>query len=324
MSGIDVPSLRAFVAVCELRSVTEAGRQMGMTQAAISQRLKRLEDHVRLPLIDREHRPIDLTAAGQVLFKRALNILGEIDRLDYDLQIRSNLPLPELRIGIADSFGSTLVPPLVQAVKDSFLQLAVRVDCSSTLCRLLLERELQAVVSSDALTERDDLERHELLREPLIIVLPKNEDASGASLSLERLVHEGVFIRYSPISPLAQQIETSLTRLGLRPERKMEFNASEAIMEAVRHGLGWTITTPLCLVQTQIRLCEFAIQRFPVDGADRSILLLSRRHELGGLPRRLAHLSRQVIFERVLKRLDRELPWLAPQMNGGKRTDAPI
>lgn len=315
MNGLDIPSLRTFVAVCELRSVTEAARHLGTTQAAISQRLKKLESMVRLQLLDREHRPIELTVPGQTLFKRALRILAEIDRLDHDLSVHSNLPLPELRIGVADSFGSTLVPSLVEEVKDAFVQLAVRVDSSSTICKLLIERELHAVVSSDALIDRDDLERHELFREPLVLVQRRDAEPGleGAQL-LRWLAEERPFIRYSPISPLARQIETHLLRLGLRPKRRMEFNASEAIIEMVRHGLGWTITTPLCLLQARIGLDALDVRKMPVDGMSRSVSLLARRHELGDVPRGLANISRRIISEQVVGRIASELPWVAPKM----------
>lgn len=315
MNSIDIPSLRMFVAVCEYRSVTEAGRHLGSTQAAISQRLKKLESQVRLQLIDRKQRPLELTAAGQIMFQRALKILAEIDCLDHDLSAQANLPLPELRLGVADTFGVALVPPLVAAVKDSFMQLAVRVDSSSMICRLLLDRELHAVVSSDSLLERDDLERHDLFREPLVLVMRRDTAPQRINAATMRwLTGQMPFIRYSPLSPLAQQIETHLHRMNVKPPRKMEFNASETIMEMVRHGLGWTITTPLCLVQAQISLDAFDIRKLPVEGVSRSVTLLARQHELGNVPHRLSALSRQIIGEQVVSRMSTDLPWIISQI----------
>jgi DNA-binding transcriptional LysR family regulator len=212
MNGIDFCTLRTFVAVCERRNLTEVARHFGTTQAAVSQRLKRLEIQMRVQLIDRELWLIEPTPAGQILLERARRILAEIDQVEVDLSEQNNLPLRELRLGIADSLGSTLVPPLVSAIRDSISRLAIRVDSSTDLCKLLLQRELHAVVSSDPLSQRDDLERHDLYHEPMVLVFHRKEkiDENSELSILQHLTRTRPFIRYSPVSPLAQQVETQL------------------------------------------------------------------------------------------------------------------
>lgn len=316
MIELDLFALRAFVAVCESRNLTEAARHLGITQAAVSQRIKRLEAQLKIRLIDRALRPVERTPAGQLLYERARAILADVNRIDVDLSERSDRPLPELRLGIADSLGSTLVPPLVDAIKDSVAQLAIRVDSSANICKSLVQRELHVVVSSDPLSERDDLERHELYREPMVLVLKGSEgaDRRDALATLKSLARERPFIRYSPVSPLARQIETHLQRIGLEPPRNLEFNLSEAILEMVKQGLGWTITTPLCLLQARVDFRELTILKLPLGGMSRSLSLLARRHELGSLPRRLSATIRRIVQERVVRQIGKELPWLLPMV----------
>lgn len=326
MMEFDLVALRTFVTVCETGNLTAAGRLLGMTQAAISQRIKKLENEVRARLIDRDLRPIQLTPTGQLVYERARAILAEAGRLDADLLERSHLPLPELRLGVADSLGSTLVPPLVDAIKGDVAQLAIRVDSSANICKSLVQRELHAVISSDPLTGRGDLERYELYREPMVIVLRSREKAPGNSelATLEWLASHKPFIRYSPVSPLARQIEVYLSRLALEPPRNLEFNTSEAILEMVLHGLGWAITTPLCLVQTRIDFREISVLRLPSSDMSRAVSLLARRGELGSLPRRLAATSRTIIDEMVVKKIGQALPWLVPAMSVSGRTETPV
>jgi DNA-binding transcriptional LysR family regulator len=324
MIAIDLLALRTFAVVCELRSLTDAARHLGTTQAAVSQRLKKLETQLRAHLVDRDLRPLAPTPAGQVLLEGACRIFAEVAQIEVALLDRNRLPLPELRLGITDSLSSALVPSLVNAVKDSVNQLAVRVDSSAALCKMLVQRELHSVISSDPLSERDDIERHELCREPMVLVRRAGEvPASDEPETLKRLAANQPFIRYSPISPLAQQIETHLRRLRLAPPRNLEFNASEGILEMVRHGLGWTITTPLCLVQSRVDLTQLSICKLPFGEMSRSI----RRDELGALPCRLASISCGIISEKVLDGLRRQLPWLArmikiPALDGSDRNCA--
>lgn len=316
MSGIDIAGLRTFVAVCELGNLTSVARHFGTTQAAVSQRLKRLESHVAVPLIDRDLRPLQPTLAGQILLQRARYILSEFDQIEADLMDHGRFPLQELRLGIADSLSFALVPPLVSVIKDSVHQLSVRVDSTIGVSQLLLKRELHAVISSDPLSDRDDMERHALYNEPMVLVLGKNDAKNdcGDLPLLQHLSRTSAFIRYSPVGPLNKQIETHLRRLGLDPPRTLEFNTSEDTVEMVRQGLGWTITTPLCLLQSRVNLQELQVRKLPFSGASRTITLVARRDELGTLPRRLAAVSCAIIHENVVQRIGSEFSWLIPLM----------
>lgn len=316
MSNIDLSALRTFVAISELRNMTEAARHLRTTQAAVSQRLKKLETQLRVRLIDRELRPIEPTSAGHMLLKSARRILAEIEQIEFALSERNDLPLRELRIGIADSLGATLVPPLVKEIRGSIDQLAIRVASSVDLCRLFLHRNLDAVISSDPLSQREDLERAELCFEPMVLVFNQAEKVDGDSElpMLKKLARERPFIRYSPVSPLAVQIETHLQRLHLAPLRNLELNASEGVLEMVRGGLGWTITTPMCLLQSGPDLRRLRVHKLPFANMGRSITLLARTHELGSFFERLTTISRSLIRRQIALRFGSELPWLIPMI----------
>jgi LysR family transcriptional regulator, glycine cleavage system transcriptional activator len=70
--------LSVFETVLRRGSVREAAAEMNVSQPAVSQALRQLEDHVGTPLLDRARRPATLTAAGRVLEAAALEGLGRI------------------------------------------------------------------------------------------------------------------------------------------------------------------------------------------------------------------------------------------------------
>jgi DNA-binding transcriptional LysR family regulator len=318
MIEVDFITLRTFLTVCEKQSLTEAARVLGTTQSAVSQRLKKLEDQTRFRLLDRQLRPIGPTAVGQVFLERARRILAEVGQLEFELADRADILIRELRLGIADSLGSALVPPLVEAIRPSVNQLVVRVDGSVDLGRLLIERELHVIISSDPLQDRDDLDRWEIYAEPMVLILPAGltEDIDHSVEGLRQLAASLPFIRYSPVSPLARQIETHLRRLGLQPPRNLEFNESETIAEMVAHGLGWAITTPLCLLQARVDPSSIRVLKLSAGETRRAFTLLCRHNELGSLPHQLFQLSCIIIEERVIRPVAQAWPWLAPRLSG--------
>ncbi len=75
--NIDVGLLRAFVAVAETGSVTRAAHLLNLTQAAVSQQLKRLEELFGVELFDRTNRTLRTTAAGERLLSHAQTMMTD-------------------------------------------------------------------------------------------------------------------------------------------------------------------------------------------------------------------------------------------------------
>jgi DNA-binding transcriptional LysR family regulator len=320
MSVFDIEALRTFVRVCELGSLTAAARHLGMTQAAVSQRVKKLETQAKGLLIDRDFRPVKLTPSGKALFQRARGILADLARVQVDHAERLNVPLDSLRLGVTDSLGTVLLPELVPKIRRIARHLLIKVDSSASLCNGLLQRDLDVVVSTDQLSAYEGLERHLLLREPLVLVYRCSERVIGeTSYSiLEWLAGHRPFVRYSAVSPLAQQIEAHLSRIRIDASRTLEFSSSEAIIEMVKHGLGWTITTPINLLQTRVNLAGLEILRLPRGEVNRSIWLIARSAEFGSLPTRLTTLSRQILTRTVGAKSSPEISRLMPLVQIGK------
>ncbi|MFK8847921.1 LysR family transcriptional regulator [Streptomyces sp. Ac-502] len=71
--------LRAFVAVCEAGSLSAVARDLGCTQSAVSQRVKRLEREAGIALLERRPRGVAPTRAGRILCRAATGSLAELD-----------------------------------------------------------------------------------------------------------------------------------------------------------------------------------------------------------------------------------------------------
>lgn len=69
-------SLRTFSVVGKCLSFTEAARQLGVTQSAVSRQIKSLEESLDLKLFDRVGNSISLTISGQSLHKRVFETFG--------------------------------------------------------------------------------------------------------------------------------------------------------------------------------------------------------------------------------------------------------
>jgi DNA-binding transcriptional LysR family regulator len=104
--------LRTFVEVVRQGGFTSAAKVVFATQSTVSKAVKQLEDEIGLPLLDRIGHRSALTAAGQIVYRRALAMLAERDDLIAELDELRGLKRGVLRIGLPPIGSDMLFAPL--------------------------------------------------------------------------------------------------------------------------------------------------------------------------------------------------------------------
>lgn len=305
---IDFRSLQIFGAVCESASLTGAARRLGMTQPAVSQHIRALERHIGVELIDRRTRPVALTAAGTLLRDHGQVLLTDLARLPNLLRQSAQASLPRLRLGFVNSFAAAFGADLIRTMRDRAAHLTLWSGLSPLQHDALMARELDVVVATDALDDLDDpddLECHPLVREPYILIAPRFLIRDGEEVQLARLAEVAPLIRYSARSAIGRQIDRHLRRLNLDIPRRFEFDETNSLISLVAAGIGWAITTPLCLYKCGYRAEAVRHMPLPGPGIWRTFTLMARRGELADLPRDLATLYRRFLRDQGVPALHR-------------------
>ena len=112
-TGIQAGELGFFVSLANCGSLSGAARELGISTAAVSQRLSQMEARLGIPLINRTTRRMSLTPDGETLFEHARRILGEISDLDQLLSASKGQPKGQLRVNATLGFGRLHVAPAI-------------------------------------------------------------------------------------------------------------------------------------------------------------------------------------------------------------------
>lgn len=128
---LDLGWLRIFEAVGRLGSITAAGRELGLTQPAVSYQIRRIEEQIGAQLIDRLHRGCKLTEAGESLFRAASAGIERIDLAARDIRARSGTPV--VRIFTDYGFASFWLMPRVSEFRTLHPGVEVHVVASQGL-----------------------------------------------------------------------------------------------------------------------------------------------------------------------------------------------
>ena len=106
---MDLRQLRYFVTVVEEGQITAAARQLHMAQPPLSQQIQLLEKELGVDLFIREHRHMELTEVGKLLYERARQILNLSDSARREIRDFKQGLKGTLHIGTVSSSGSVIL-----------------------------------------------------------------------------------------------------------------------------------------------------------------------------------------------------------------------
>lgn len=131
MRNLDITTLRAFVAVADAGGVTRAAGVLHLTQSAVSMQLKRLEELLDVPLLDRSARTIALTAHGEQLLSYARKILALNDEV-YS-KLTSQDYKGEITLGVPHDIIYPYIPPILRRFAVDFPSMKMKLISAPTI-----------------------------------------------------------------------------------------------------------------------------------------------------------------------------------------------
>jgi DNA-binding transcriptional LysR family regulator len=234
--------LTVFRAVAAERSFRRAAEQLYLTQPAVTQQIKALEELVGLPLFDRSGREVTLTAAGSILLKYAQQSGALLEQAGAELAALKGQVSGTLRIAASTTIAQYILPPLLGAFLRLHPAVHVELDSSNT------ESVADAIATGRAslgLVEgpphAGQLRSEIWLEDELVLLVPPSHEWAGQrSIPLQQIAAAPLLMRERG-SGTREVIETTLEAAGL-PARNlhiaMELNSTEAILGCIESGVG--------------------------------------------------------------------------------------
>ena len=308
----DLHALEVFVMTVELGGMSQCAAHLQVTQSAVSQTIAKLEAGIGASLFDRTMRPLGLTASGKSLFARGQKLIAHA-RLAYD-EVRegANLPLSSITVAMSFSLANQLTAPILHSLGSRADRWNIRSGISMEHQGEFLARDIDMLVTgSFNLEHRDTVELHPVFEESFILVFPKD---FREPLDLVGLPSSLPFIRFSRLTGTGQQIERQIVRMKLKLPQMVEVESSHQQLALVAAGIGWAITTPVCLAAVPELLSQLRAEPMTRGRFSRSVQVVARIDELGNIPSLTAALCQQVLQEKIFPPLIEEYPWMAQQL----------
>ncbi|MGI9357531.1 MAG: LysR family transcriptional regulator [Rhizobiaceae bacterium] len=294
-----IRSLEVFIAVAETGQMRSGALLLGISQPAASQHIAALEKAFGTQLIDRSVRPARLTHAGLRLHNRAQKILHALSDMEFELRRVGETSISLLRVGIQASIATTLTPSLVALAQDEFgvEDITLHAGQSGNHEHLLRTKQADLAITSNPFLDMDGLERHQILRENYLLVLPKGYE--GCAQSLEAIQRELPLVRFGDSTNAGRQIAQHLRRLRFEPEKVIQADRSSMVTSCVSAGQGFSLLTPTLLIDGMVENMNLHLMEMPVAGLSRTLTVVARQGELRELPQAVAVLSKHKLIHHI-------------------------
>jgi len=266
--------IQYFIAVANHLSFTRAAAALHVSQPALSQQVRQLEESLGTTLFDRSGRTTRLTDAGEVYLRYAKRAAQELQEAKRAIDDLGDLSRGSLRVGVTPTFTSYLVGPLVEAFHGRYpnITLVVREIAQEAMEELLLADEVDVGIAFDN-GHHLDLDAQALLVETLALVVGKQHPlATTASIGLEALNSESLILLSAEFAT-REQIDSYCRQHNIRPHVQVEANTISALIEVVsRTKLSTLLPATIAQAHEQLVAIELDQQRL-----QRTAVLMQRK-----------------------------------------------
>jgi len=235
---MNLRTLRAFVEVVRQGGFSQAAEVVCATQSSVSKAVKSLEEELDSVLLDRVGHRSTLTAAGEIVYRRALAMLAERDNLLVELDEFHGMKSGILRIGLPPVGSGALFAPLFAAFRSRYPEIDIQLveHGSGRLRETLLAGDID--VAALLAPVDPEFEYQEVRVEPLMVVMPKAHPlAKEKRIGLADL-KEYPLILFEAGFALNPIILSACERRGFKPKISARSAQIDFIVELVAAGLG--------------------------------------------------------------------------------------
>lgn len=238
--------LKVFRAVAAHLSFSRAADELLLTQPAVTQQIKALEEELGVPLFDRSGNRIALAPGGHALLPYALQLKTLSDEAFSAVISASGERGGKLALGASQTIGQYLLPNLVAGFLRENPRVSVTAMSGNTLEVL---EELTAHRIDLALVEgpaaRRDLHVEPFMEDHMVLVVPAGHEWADAGIDAEALRSAPLLMREVG-SGSRRIVEGALAKAGLKRKDlhiAMDLDSTEGLLSAVEAGLGVTFVS---------------------------------------------------------------------------------
>jgi DNA-binding transcriptional LysR family regulator len=152
-------AMQAFVRVVETRSFTKAADTLHMSKTTVTQLVQQLEARLRVKLLNRTTRKVNVTEDGAAYYERSVRLLAELDDAETSLSTASKAPRGRLRVDVPSPFARLILVPALPEFHALYPDIQIDMGVSDRIVDIIGEN-VDCVVRGGTLRDQSLVARH--------------------------------------------------------------------------------------------------------------------------------------------------------------------
>jgi len=259
---MNLREMQLFVEVVKQGGFSRAAKMVFATQSTISKAVKRLEDELGMPLLERFGRRSKLTAAGEIFYRWAVSIMVKREDLVAELDDLRNLKTGVLRLGF--SVGSSILFAPLYALyqkRHPGIDVSLAIHGNRRLEELLLAGELD--LAAMLLPLPPEFEWQDVYTEPLVVLMAKDHPQANKTKVRLAQVADSPFVMLDEDAAINQVILDACEREGIAPRIVAHSRQIDFLVELVALGVGIAFLPRMLLERRHHPMISYALLAEP-------------------------------------------------------------
>jgi len=250
--------MQSFVTVISEGSMTAAADKLFLTQPAISQQIKNLEDDLGVELLVRGVRQIRPTLQGEVLFDYAKRVLQLAQQAEIAVKTMGAELQGQIRVGTLNSLGVQLISPIVSRLLKYNPKLSIKIDydLGENLIKAYRQNELDILILPEVEKQYNttlEAEKKFLMKEEMWLVGSGKDAEMPRQISM-REIRKYPLITFTKEYPhFTDLLEKACLQAGFKLEPTFESTNVGTLKRVIESGLGWGFL-PALAIKKQVKM----------------------------------------------------------------------
>ncbi|WP_217587107.1 LysR family transcriptional regulator [Lentibacillus saliphilus] len=247
--------LNVFITVAEKQNFSRAAEELHMTQPAVSQYIRVLEENMGTRLLERTNKYVRLNKAGEIVYHHGKEIIGLYEKMQNLVDDLANKATGSLSIGASYTFGEYVLPKIIAEMQEVYPGIKPEITIGNTadISEQVMTRRLDVGIVEGHFKKEQHMEVEAFANDDMVIIAsPRHPLAHhGGNITGAVLEHETWILRELG-SGTRSSAEAVFERLNITPSNTIHFSSTQSIKEAVEAGLGISLLSQWA-IQKDIR-----------------------------------------------------------------------
>lgn len=240
---MEIEQLQYFKTVATMQHMTRAAEVLAISQPALSKSIANIEQHLGVPLFNREGRSIYLNRFGELFLQSVNVILDEYDRIKEEFEDIIKPGSGEVSFGFIHTLGMEIVPELIASTSEAFpnMQFSLTQATSLSLLKRLEEGAIDLCLSQKIESRVIEIETEELFVEELFVIVPTRHPLAQQDAVKYDEVKNEPFIAIKKGNSLRQLVDELFLEQGIVLNTTFAAEEMHTVAGFVGAGMGISV-----------------------------------------------------------------------------------